>query len=106
MNRLFFVVSVASAAVVAGCPIYPDNQSYQVCNAQACFDCPDNTYSSACVPWPCQGPGDCSSGDVQGSDASGTASDGDGLDMADATVGSASADNPMDGEICLDGACE
>jgi hypothetical protein len=57
MNRLLLVV--AAALAVAGCPIYPDNQSYQVCIEQACFDCPDNAYSSACVPWPCQGSIDC-----------------------------------------------
>jgi hypothetical protein len=59
MNRLLLAVTAALAVAVAGCPIYSDNQSYQVCTAQACFDCPDNAYSSACVPWPCQGSLDC-----------------------------------------------
>jgi hypothetical protein len=63
MKRVLLGVTVAGAlAVLAGCPIYPSTSgggSYQVCDSNACFDCPDPTYSDACVYWSCNTSGDC-----------------------------------------------
>jgi hypothetical protein len=72
MKRVLLGVSVLGAlAVLAGCPIYPSNSdggNYQVCDSDACFDCPDQTYSDACVYWSCNSSADCpygySCGDV------------------------------------------
>jgi hypothetical protein len=50
-------------AVLGGCPIYSDNSSdYRVCDGSQCYDCPNNVYSSACVPWQCGTSLDCPSG--------------------------------------------
>jgi hypothetical protein len=63
MKRVLAGVTVLGALMaLAGCPIYPSNSgggSYQVCGADACFDCPDPTYSDACVYWSCNTSGDC-----------------------------------------------
>ncbi len=47
------------AAVLGGCPIYSNQSDYRVCNGSGCFDCPDPTYSSMCVPWSCSTDSDC-----------------------------------------------
>ena len=53
----------AGVAVLAGCPIYPDNpDSYRVCNGNGCYACPDASYSSGCVPWQCSNDYDCPDG--------------------------------------------
>jgi hypothetical protein len=63
MKRLLLGISLLGvAAVLGGCPIYPAQQEYQVCSANACYSCPDPSLSSACTPWPCQSDSDCSSG--------------------------------------------
>jgi hypothetical protein len=63
MKRVLLGVTVLGAlAVLAGCPIYPSNSdggSYQVCDSNACFDCPDPSYSDACVYWSCNTSADC-----------------------------------------------
>jgi hypothetical protein len=63
MKRLFFVVAATLvAAVVSGCPIYANGQTYRVCTPAACFECPDPSYSAACIPWSCNGSFDCPEG--------------------------------------------
>ena len=63
MNRLLpAVVAALATAFIAGCPVYSNDQSFPLCNAQGCFDCPDRSYSSGCVPWQCEGRFDCPSG--------------------------------------------
>ena len=49
-------------AVLAGCPIYPDDRDHRVCVGGDCYDCPDSYYSGACVAWTCNGSSDCPSG--------------------------------------------
>jgi hypothetical protein len=107
MKRLWLAVTAALAVVVAGCPIYPDNQSYQVCTARACFDCPDNAYSSACVPWPCQGSIDCPSDFVCNFSGQCVSTLGSNPTGDDATLGSETLDGaPADGGVCIDGSCQ
>jgi hypothetical protein len=63
MKRLFVGVTMLGAvAVLGGCPIYPDTGNYRVCNSYGCYDCPDNSYSGACVPWQCSSNYDCEYG--------------------------------------------
>jgi hypothetical protein len=72
MKRVLVGVTVlGTLAILAGCPIYPSNSdggSFQVCDSDACFDCPDPSYSDACVYWSCNTSQDCpygySCGDV------------------------------------------
>ncbi len=65
MNRLLLaVIAGLATAFIAGCPVYSNDQSFPVCNSQGCFDCPDRSYSSACVPWQCEERFDCPSGYV------------------------------------------
>src|SRR5580698_5785614 len=63
MKRVLLGVTVLGAlTVLAGCPIYPSNSdggSYQVCDSDACYDCPDATYTDACVYWSCNSSADC-----------------------------------------------
>ena len=64
MKRLLLGISLLGlAAVLGGCPIYPSQQEYQVCNGAACYSCPDSSLSSACTPWPCQSDDDCDTAD-------------------------------------------
>jgi hypothetical protein len=49
-------------AVLAGCPIYPDDRDHRVCVGGDCYDCPDSHYSGACVDWTCNSNLDCPSG--------------------------------------------
>ena len=63
MKRLLLGITlIGAAAVLGGCPIYPTQREYQVCDGSACYSCPDNTYSTACTGWPCQIDGDCPNG--------------------------------------------
>ncbi len=63
MNRLLLAtIAALAAAFIAGCPVYSNDQTFRVCTSQGCFDCPDRSYSNACVPWQCDGPFDCPSG--------------------------------------------
>jgi hypothetical protein len=65
MNRvLLATTALAFAVLLSGCPVYPGDQSYRVCNSQGCFACPDRTFSGACVPWTCNFDTDCAMGDV------------------------------------------
>jgi hypothetical protein len=95
MKRLLLGISLLGvAAVLGGCPIYPSQQEYQVCNGVACYSCPDSSLSSACTPWPCQSDTDCDQQDgyvcdpgsltcIAGSgDDGGTGSDSTGPDCS------------------------
>jgi hypothetical protein len=63
MKRLLLGITlIGAAAMLGGCPIYPSQREYQVCDSSACYSCPDPTYSSACTGWPCQSDGDCPGG--------------------------------------------
>jgi len=63
MNRLSFAaILAAAAAFTAGCPVYSNDRSYQVCDSQRCFDCPDPTFSGSCVPAQCASSLDCPNG--------------------------------------------
>jgi len=60
MNRIVsFAVVLAAAAALSGCPVYSNDRVYRVCDSQGCFDCPDRTYSGACVSSSCAIPSDC-----------------------------------------------
>ncbi|HEV3192448.1 MAG TPA: hypothetical protein VGY54_18180 [Polyangiaceae bacterium] len=63
---LLGIVGVSLATLLAGCPIYPDTGNYRVCTANGCFDCPNKTYSAACIPWQCGTSADCGDGLVCG----------------------------------------
>lgn len=54
-------VLLGLAAVLGGCPIYPSQSEYQVCSVNACYSCPDPSFSTACTPWPCGSDSDCPS---------------------------------------------
>jgi hypothetical protein len=72
MKRGFsFLLIGTGIAVLAGCPIYPDDgQNRRVCLIDTsgaavggdCWDCPDSYYSAACHPWTCNSGADCPSG--------------------------------------------
>jgi len=63
MKRLLLgVTMVVAAAILGGCPIYPDAGNYIVCSSSECFDCPDPSLSGACVPWLCYTSSDCGNG--------------------------------------------
>jgi hypothetical protein len=56
-------------AVLGGCPVYSDSSGdYRVCDGSQCYDCPNDVYSSACVPWQCGSSLDCPSGFYCGGD--------------------------------------
>jgi hypothetical protein len=59
MKRVLVGITILSAALVAGCPIYSDGGNYRVCSSGSCYDCPDTTYSDACIPWQCSSADDC-----------------------------------------------
>jgi hypothetical protein len=58
----FGLFSFGGTAVLAGCPIYPDNGDYRVCDSTGCYDCPTNYYSNSCDPWQCNQDYDCPNG--------------------------------------------
>jgi hypothetical protein len=66
MKRLFWMsVFALGAAVLGGCPIYPDHGStHRVCpyGDTRCYDCPEDYYSDSCVSWACTTNVDCPSG--------------------------------------------
>ncbi len=69
----------ALVAVLGGCPIYSDSPGdYRVCDGNQCYDCPENAYSSACVPWQCDSDFACPGGYVCGQN--GTCVTGSGFD--------------------------
>lgn len=57
----FFGLGVA---MLAGCPIYPDQADHRVCDGQNCYRCPDDYYSKDCTSWGCATSYDCPSGYV------------------------------------------
>jgi hypothetical protein len=62
MKRLLLGIAIlGGAAVLGGCPIYPDqsNSEYRVCDSTGCYSCPDQTYSGACIGWQCSTDTDC-----------------------------------------------
>lgn len=69
MKRLFAVGLVGlGAAVLFGCPIYPQDRDHRVCVGGDCYDCPDSFYSNACNTWNCDSSNDCPSGYTCNSD--------------------------------------
>lgn len=100
MKHLLLGISwLAVAAVLGGCPIYPSQQEFQVCTSSACYSCPDNAFSSACTPWPCQSDSDCSSGYIcdQGSASCVAGSSPGG---GDASAGDCSTNGCPSGQVC------
>ena len=69
MKRIvFFALLGAGAAVLGGCPIYPDGRDSRVCLDGDCYRCPDPYYTSACSAWACDDASDCPSGYACGGD--------------------------------------
>lgn len=63
MKRALFVgVFGALAAVLAGCPIYPDAHNTRVCDGNGCYLCPDDRLDDRCVDWQCGDSAECPSG--------------------------------------------
>src|SRR5207237_9671856 len=63
MKRLLLGVTIfAAAALLAGCPIYSSSGNFRVCDANGCWDCPDRTFSDACIAWRCNTSWDCGNG--------------------------------------------
>jgi hypothetical protein len=63
MKRALLCLAVLGvAAFLAGCPIYSNQSDYRVCTGSGCYDCPDPSYSSMCVPWSCNSDSDCGDG--------------------------------------------
>ncbi len=53
----------AFAAVLAGCPIFPDaRNNTRVCDGEACYLCPDLSLDDRCVDWQCSSASQCPSG--------------------------------------------
>jgi hypothetical protein len=107
MKRLIVGVAVlGAAAVLGGCPIYPSNSDYRVCDGTSCYDCPDQSKSTSCVPWQCSADSDCGDGYVcLGSGTCGTANPYDG-----GPVNGQACSNPgqcASGATCgIDGKCD
>jgi hypothetical protein len=61
MKRIFSIALFgAAAAVLGGCPVYPDNSNgYRVCDQSTCYDCPNDYLSNDCFPVSCGSNGDC-----------------------------------------------
>ena len=101
---LLGLVGVSLATLLAGCPIYPDTGNYRVCNANGCFDCPNKTYSAACISWQCGTSADCGDGFVCGPTNTCTAGS-----LIDASAGTGRCATPADcptGSVCgQDNAC-
>ena len=58
-----FVLVGLGAAVLGGCPIYPDSQGHRVClQSGECFTCPNDYYSGDCYSYSCSSDYDCPSG--------------------------------------------
>lgn len=69
MKRIvFFALLGTGAAVLGGCPIYPEGRDHRVCLDGDCYQCPDPYYSSSCSGWTCNSGLDCPSGYSCGSD--------------------------------------
>jgi len=105
MKRLSLgIMGAALAMLLVGCPIYPDTGNYRVCTANGCFDCPDKTYSGACIPWLCEVNADCADGFVCLAGNTCTAAS-----LADAGAGTGSCTTPAEcpsGSVCgQDNAC-
>ena len=63
MKRVvFFVLVGTGAAILGGCPIYPEGRDHRVCIGGDCYDCPDEYYSSQCTAWICSSNYDCPAG--------------------------------------------
>jgi len=106
MKRVLVGVTVlGTLAILAGCPIYPSNSdggSFQVCDSDACFDCPDPSYSDACVYWSCNTSQDCpygySCGDVATAGSGGLACLA--ATVEDASLGGGCGGGCPNGYIC------
>ncbi len=104
MKRLVLGVTIFAAVIVlAGCPIYSSSGNYRVCDANGCWDCPDRTYSDACIAWNCASDSDCGAG--YSCNAAGTcvlpSSPGSGFDSG--VVGATRCLGPNDcgqGSVC------
>ncbi len=65
MKQIFWMSLFGlSAAVLGGCPIYPDNGSQRVCRGSSCYSCPNDYYSDGCSTWQCNYDSECP-GDYQ-----------------------------------------
>ncbi len=102
MKRLLLGISLLGVgAILAGCPIYPAQQEYQVCAGNACYSCPDPSYSSACTAWPCQSDSDCSAGYVcDPGSATCVAGSGDDGGTEGGTTADCSTTGCPSGQIC------
>jgi hypothetical protein len=62
MKRFFWMsLFGVGAAVLGGCPIYPDDGSQRVCSGNGCYACNDPYYTSNCTPYQCYADTDCPS---------------------------------------------
>jgi hypothetical protein len=84
-----FVLFGLGAAVLGGCPIYPDSPDHTVCLQDGtCYSCPNDYYSSDCFSYACSWSNDCPNGytcDARGKCVSGqSVYDGGASDSAPA----------------------
>lgn len=62
MKRFFWMsLFGVGAAVLGGCPIYPDGGDQRVCGGNGCYTCPDPYYSGSCSAYSCNYDSDCPS---------------------------------------------
>jgi hypothetical protein len=91
-----FLLLGLGLAVLAGCPIYPDDgHDRRVCVGAGCYDCPDSYYSGACQVWTCHGDGDCATGYA-------CSSEGRCVQSANSAAPGSSCTKPSD---CTSGTC-
>jgi hypothetical protein len=105
MKRLFgLALFGVTTAVLGGCPVYSGNQtnSYEVCNQDGCYWCPENTLSNGCVP---AGGGQC-----QGYEPCGSVSNDAGIPSDDTGTGTTFCTQPSncpEGYTCAaSGTCQ
>ncbi len=51
-----------AAALLGGCPIYPEGRNTRVCDGVDCFLCSSGSLDDRCVDWQCNSDGECPSG--------------------------------------------
>jgi hypothetical protein len=107
MKRVLVGVTILGAlAFLAGCPVYSDGGDYRVCGPTTCYDCPDSTYSDACIAWQCGSSADCGAGYVCDLSTSTclAAGGGQSSQSPDAAANSgprcASSEQCSEGEVC------
>ena len=92
MKKLFWMTLFGmGAAVLGGCPIYPDGGTQRVCDQYGCYNCPSNAYSgSTCTSFQCNADSDCGPGyvcDTQSNQCVSSGPGADGGNLPDATGG-------------------